>query len=112
MGAGTRSCTQWLQWKAEKNGEARALALEWVQGFLSAHNAYARQGGGAPVDSIVANPKMVATLMDGFCEKNSNSRIVNGAIDMAKGLGGASLNTSPAASANKPSPQTKPERDI
>lgn len=95
-GFGVRKCGEWEGWKTAKNGEARALTVEWVTGFLAGHNVYARNGNEA-ANSVVADPKTLATLLDSYCQKNPDGRIFAGAIDIARSLGGAKVMVSPTA---------------
>lgn len=95
-GLGTRKCTEWQEWKTAQNGEARAMTIEWANGFISGHNIYARIGK-EPANSVIADAKTLATLLDNYCQKNPESRIFNGVIDITQSLGGAKLNIAPKA---------------
>jgi hypothetical protein len=93
-GMGLRKCSEWRQWKETRNGEARAMALEWTQGFIAGHNVYTRSGTEA-VNSVVADVKVLLPLIDGFCEKNPESRILNVVIQITQSLGGAKVRLEP-----------------
>lgn len=112
-GSGTRSCTEWQAWKDEQKGEPRAMTIEWAQGFISGHNVYARVGS-EPVNSVVADSRTLATLLDTYCQKNPQSRVLNGVIEIAKSLGGAGINLTPKAPGAKPPAggKGKPEREV
>lgn len=110
-GMGVRKCTEWVEWKAANNGQARATTLEWAQGFIAGHNVYARIGrDNAP--SVVADAKILVTLLDSYCEKNPDQRIVAGIIGITQSLGGAKLNLTPKAPAQpNPRPDDKSPRE-
>lgn len=103
-GYGTRSCTDWLAWKNEASGESRAMGLVWAQGFITGHNIYApalKGGGGV----VVADNKVLLTLLDAYCQKAPNSRLLNGVIDITRSLGGTAVNLNqPGAPASAPRP--------
>jgi hypothetical protein len=106
-GMGTRKCSEWQQWKEGSNGEARATALEWAQGFIAAHNIYARSGT-EPASSVVADTKVLVPLLDAYCQKNPESRLFLGVIGITQSLGGAKINLTPKtpASPSAPMPST------
>jgi len=107
-GMGVRKCAEWQQWKEERNGEARAMALEWTQGFISGHNVYAGSGTG---NSVVADVKVLLPLIDSFCERNPDSRILNVVIQITRSLGGANVRADPkppAPTLNPNPPQRVP----
>lgn len=111
-GAGTRSCAEWQAWKNEQKGEPRALALEWAQGFISGHNVYARIGS-EPANSVVADSRTLATLLDNYCQKAPQGRLLNGVIEITKSLGGAGIELTPKAPAGKPGEgKGKREREV
>lgn len=101
-GMGIRKCSEWQQWKEAGNGEARATALEWAQGFIAGHNVYARSGT-APASSVVADSKVLIPLLDTYCQKNPESRIFLGVISITQSLGGARIKLSPPRS-GQPAP--------
>jgi|SRR5687768_3282053 len=105
-GMGLRKCAEWQEWKESRNGEARAMALEWAQGFIAGHNVYTRHNAEA-VTSIVADVKVLIPLMDNFCERNPDSRILSVVIQITQSLGGAKVRVEPRAPAQK-SPQKLP----
>jgi hypothetical protein len=102
-GMGIRKCSEWLQWKEGQNGEARALSLEWAQGFIAGHNIYARQANNVPASSVVADTKVLVPLLDTYCQKYPDNRLLNGVIEITKSLGGAGVNFAP-----KPAPKPAP----
>lgn len=111
-GMGVRKCSEWTAWKESNNGEARATTLEWAQGFIAGHNIYARVGTGmAP--SVVADTKILVTLLDSYCQKNPNERILNGVTEINQNLGGAKINLTPKAPPrpNMPRPDDKAPRE-
>jgi hypothetical protein len=95
-GMGIRKCAEWQQWKEDKQGEPRAMALEWTQGFIAGHNVYARSGTEAAA-SVVADTKVLIPLLDNYCQKNPDSRIFSAVIEITQSLGGAKVNLSPKA---------------
>jgi hypothetical protein len=101
-GMGVRKCSEWQQWKEAQNGEARALALEWAQGFIAGHNVYARSGN-QQANSVVASDKVLIPLLDIYCQKNPDTRILSGVIEITQSLGGTKINITP-----KPPPRTDP----
>lgn len=113
-GSGTRSCAEWQAWKEQQKGEPRALTIEWAQGFISGHNVYARAGS-EPANSVVADSRTLATLLDNYCQKNPQSRVLNGVIEITKSLGGAGVNLTPKApgAGGKPGGgKGKPESEV
>lgn len=105
-GLGIRKCSEWSEWKTQGNGEARATTAEWVQGFFSAHNLYAR------TNSVVADSKVLLPLLDAYCDKNPTQRIFNGAIEITQSLGGAKVNITPKSSTQEnPRPDNKGPRE-
>ena len=104
-GMGTRKCGEWQQWKAAGNTESRALALEWAQGFIAAHNIYARSGTTA-ASPVVASVSVLIPLLDSYCQKNPEERILSGVIEIMQSLGGAKVNVAPKAA---PAPNPRPE---
>lgn len=105
-GMGLRKCAEWQQWKETRNGEARAMALEWAQGFIAGHNVYTRSDADA-ASSVVADVKALIPLMDSFCERNPDSRILSVVIQITQSLGGAKVRVDPKAPAPK-TPQRVP----
>jgi len=101
-GIGIRKCAEWQQWKEDKSGEPRAMALEWTQGFIAGHNVYARNGSQA-ANSVVADTKVLIPLLDNYCQKNPESRILSGVVEITKSLGGAKINLSPQGQPSAPS---------
>jgi hypothetical protein len=104
-GMGVRKCAEWQQWKETRNGEARALVLEWTQGFIAGHNVYTRSGTEA-ANSVVADTKVLIPLIDSYCERNPESRIFSVVIQITQGLGGTKITVGPKA----PAPQY-PQRE-
>ena len=109
-GIGIRKCAEWMEWKEKQNGEARALALEWAQGFIAGHNVFARTGG-EPVNSVVADSKVLVPLLDSYCQKNPEARLLNGVIAITQSLGGAKLNITPKAPPKNQRPDAQPQRE-
>lgn len=102
-GFGTRKCSEWQEWKAAQNGEARAMAVEWAHGFIAGHNVYARNGN-EPANSVVADAKILAALLDNYCQKNPDGRILAGVIDITQSLGGAKISIAPKTQLPAPTP--------
>lgn len=111
-GMGIRKCSDWQQWKEARNTESRAMALEWTQGFIAGHNVYARTGSGA-ASAVVANVNVLIPLLDAYCQKNPEDRILSGVVEITKSLGGAKVNLAPKAAPppNQPNlPNPRPEQ--
>ena len=109
-GMGIRKCSEWQQWKETRNAESRAMVLEWAQGFIAGHNVYARTGNASPV---VAGANVLIPLLDGYCQKNPDDRILSGVIEITRNLGGAKVDLRPKAppAPNPPSlPNPRPEQ--
>ncbi|WP_371325109.1 hypothetical protein VX159_06220 [Dechloromonas sp. ZY10] len=100
-GLGIRKCVEWQQWKQQNNGEVRALALEWAAGFIAGHNVYGRNGG-EPVNSVVAESAVLATLLDSYCQKNPEQRILSGVMEITQSLGGMKTQVAPKKPASPP----------
>lgn len=110
-GMGVRKCTEWQKWKETQNGEARAMTLEWAQGFIAGHNVYASSRTQS-ANSVVADDKVLVPLLDIFCQKNPESRIFSGVIEITKSLGGAKINLTPSAPPRQnPQPDKKGEQE-
>jgi hypothetical protein len=101
-GMGVRKCSEWQQWKEAQKGEARASVLEWAQGFIAGHNVYAR-GGNQQANSVVASNEILIPLLDIYCQKNPDTRIFTGVIEIIQNLGGRKINITP-----KQPPRTDP----
>lgn len=106
-GPGSRPCSEWLDWKTNMKGEPRAMAIAWAQGFISAHNVYARNGA-EPASSVVAEATTLATLLDNYCQKTPDARLINGVADIVRSLGGASVNFAPRTAAPSPAKPIEP----
>jgi hypothetical protein len=104
-GMGIRKSSEWQQWKAAGNAESRAMALEWAQGFIAGHNVYARTGTAA-ASPVVASVSVLIPLLDSYCQKNPEERILSGVIGITTSLGGAKVNVTPKAA---PAPNPRPE---
>ncbi|NJD35054.1 MAG: hypothetical protein FIA96_09525 [Betaproteobacteria bacterium] len=102
-GMGVRKCSEWQQWKTAGNTESRAMALEWAQGFIAGHNVYGRTGTASPV---VVSVSVLIPLLDSYCQKNPEERIVSGVIEITRNLGGAKVDLAPKAA---PAPNPRPE---
>jgi hypothetical protein len=102
-GMGVRKCSEWMEWKETRNGEARATALEWAQGFIAGHNIYARGAS-----SVVANANVLVPLFDAYCQKHPENRLFLGVIEITHSLGGARINLSPGTPPAPAMPQPKP----
>lgn len=102
-GMGVRKCSEWQQWKEANNGEARATALEWAQGFIAGHNIYARSGN-EPASSVVADSKVLVPLLDAYCQKHPDERLFQGVVGITQSLGGAKVNMEPKSPAAPSSP--------
>ena len=110
-GMGVRQCSEWTQWKDENKGEVRALTLEWAQGFMAGHNVYARVGN-QQVNSVVADLKVLSPLIDAYCQRNPQARVLAAVIEITQGLGGAKVNLAPKAPpAKDPQPDKGRERE-
>lgn len=106
-GMGIRKCSEWSSWKTAQNGEARAMTVEWAQGFIAGHNVYARSNEAQ--NSVVADAKTLATLLDNYCQKNPEERILSGVLDITQSLGGAKINLAPKTPAQ---PQLAPKPQV
>lgn len=108
-GMGIRKCSEWQQWKESRNAESRAMVLEWAQGFISGHNVYARTGTDA-ASAVVANVSVLIPLLDSYCQKNPDERILSGVIEITRSLGGARVNLAPKAPPSTPPANPRPEQ--
>ena len=99
-GMGIRKCAEWLQWKESRNGEARAMTLEWAQGFIAGHNVYIRSGA----SPVIADSKVLLPLIDNYCGKNPEAPILSVIIQITQSLGGTKILVEPKAP-TPPSPQ-------
>ncbi|MDZ4255118.1 MAG: hypothetical protein U1A72_21310 [Sulfuritalea sp.] len=108
-GMGIRKCSDWQQWKQARNTESRAMALEWAQGFIAGHNVYARTSSGA-ASPVVANVNVLIPLLDAYCQKNPEDRILSGVVEITKSLGGAKVKLAPKAAPRPNLPNPRPEQ--
>jgi hypothetical protein len=108
-GMGLRKCSEWQQWKETRNGEGRAMVLEWTQGFIAGHNVYSRARAGG--NSVVADAKVLLPLIDSFCEKNPDSRILSVVIQITHSLGGENVQLHPEAPAQALPQRVPPASD-
>lgn len=102
-GSGTMRCSEWTAWKAEGKAEQRGAALQWVFGFVAGHNVYSLRGQRSP-SSLNPQVSTLETLLDGHCELNPTSRLVEAAVAMVTGLGGASTSIKPPGAKPRPLP--------
>jgi hypothetical protein len=109
-GMGLRKCAEWQQWKETRNGEARAMALEWAQGFIAGHNVYTRNDADA-AGAVTADVKVLIPLIDSFCERNPESRILSVVIQITQNLGGAKVRVEPKAATPKTPQRSPPPAD-
>ena len=85
------------------------MTLEWAQGFIAGHNVYARSGAEA-ANSIIADAKVLIPLLDSYCQKHPENRILSGVIEITQSLGGAKINVTPKVPPPRnPPPQNKGE---
>ena len=109
-GLGIRKCAEWQQWKQQNNGEVRAMALEWATGFIAGHNVYGRNGN-EPANSVVAESTVLATLLDSYCQKHPDNRILSGVIDINQSLGGVKTQVAPKKPTAPPAGENKAPRE-
>lgn len=102
-GLGTARCSEWTAWKTEGNAERRATALQWVFGFVGGHNIYSLSAHRNPT-SLNPQANTLETLIDGHCDVNPSSRLVEAAVATITGLGGASTSIKPPAAKGRPLP--------
>ena len=92
-GMGARSCADWNGWKEARDAQPRALALEWTQGFIAGHNVYARPR--PPATTVYADTKVLLPLIDAYCQKNPEMRLISVVIEITRNLGGTSVQIKP-----------------
>ena len=108
-GMGVRKCSEWLQWKEAGNAESRAMTLEWARGFMAGHNVYARSASGAATP-VVAGVGVMIPLLDAFCKKNPDERILAGVVEITRELGGVKVDLAPKPTAPT-MPTPAPQKD-
>lgn len=87
------------------------MVLEWAQGFISGHNVYARAGT-ETASPVIANASVLIPLLDSYCQKNSEDRILSGVIEITQSLGGAKVNLAPKTPPlQNPRPESKGKLD-
>jgi len=104
-GMGIQRCSTWTGWKIAKSGELRALTLEWSNGFIAGHNIYSAATNDSQ-SSVVVDAKVLTALLDSFCEKYPEQRILNGVADIVQSLGGAKINVAPKSSSTPGAPES------
>ncbi|WP_176481650.1 hypothetical protein [Pseudomonas sp. HAR-UPW-AIA-41] len=82
-GAGAGSCGEWVEERRENTYHA---TLHWIQGFLSAYNAYVYSGTNPDGVFGGADYKAIAVWMDNYCQKNPLSTPYTGAELLIKEL--------------------------
>lgn len=87
-GLGVRTCAEWNRWKESRNGEARALMVEWTQGFLAGHNVFARLGWQGAA-AVTASSGVILAILDARCQASPDARLLEVVVQLAGGLGGA-----------------------
>ena len=98
-GVGTRKCADWQKWKEESNGELRAMAIEWTQGFIAGHNVYSRSGAS---NAVVADAKVLIPLFDNYCQRNPEMRLLNVVMEITQSLGGSKVFIQPKQAPQAP----------
>lgn len=93
-GLGLQSCATWASWKLSKSGELRAMTIEWAHGFIAGHNIYSAVTNDSQ-NSVVVDSKILTALLDSFCEKYPEQRVLNAVADIVQSLGGAKINVAP-----------------
>lgn len=62
--------------------------------------------------SVVADTKILVTLIDSYCQRNPTQRIVNGIIEINQSLGGAKVDMMPKTTQpTPPRPDDKTARE-
>jgi hypothetical protein len=107
-GMGVRKCAEWQQWKESRNGELRAMTMEWAQGFIAGHNVYAR--GGETSNAVVADPKILIPLFDNYCQRDPEMRLLAVIMEITQSLGGSKVTIKPKQ-ALPPMPGGTPDRN-
>ena len=107
-GMGIRKCSEWQHWKESGNTEARAMVLEWAQGFISGHNVYARAGT-ETASPVIANASVLVPLLDSYCQKKPEDRILSGVVEITQSLGGAKVNLAPKTLLPPPPQNPRPD---
>lgn len=87
-GVGVRKCAEWNRWKESRNGEARALMVDWTQGFLAGHNVFARLGWQGAA-AVTASSGVILAMLDARCQASPDARLLEVVVQLAGGLGGA-----------------------
>lgn len=108
-GLGTMRCSEWNAWKAEGKAAQRGTALQWIFGFIAGHNVYSLRGQRSP-SSLNPRTSTLETLIDGHCELNPSARLVEAAVAMVTGLGGAGNSIKPPAAKVPPLPSAPAPR--
>jgi hypothetical protein len=102
-GIGVQACSNWNAWKAAKNGELRAMALEWSFGMIAGHNVYSPTTSENPA-SVVVDSKVLTALLDSFCEKYPEQRLLSAVLDIVQSLGGAKMSAAPKTQGGQATP--------
>lgn len=78
IGAGLRSCGQYVE--ESKNQNASAVYISWTQGFLSAFNLALSHNGKAFVE--LPDPQSIKLYLDNYCQANPLKRPIDGSIHL------------------------------
>jgi hypothetical protein len=80
LGAGTVSCGQWLEYRAERSAEGEE---QWVYGFLSGSKYYTDEAKTRRIDAAAIN-----AFVDGYCRNNPLHPVFLAAAALVQEAGG------------------------
>ena len=76
-GAGASSCGEWVEERKQDN-KGFLITLSWIQGFISAYNAYIYSGKNPNGVFGSADSKAIMVWMDNYCQQNPLSNPYEG----------------------------------
>jgi hypothetical protein len=101
---GMASCGDWYSARRGEGKYSWQADISWFQGFISAHNLYARN----PTNrQILAEPNDVALWVDTYCQKNPTQTVVHAASAYAVAHGGQPAFPQPAFREQSIAPASK-----
>jgi hypothetical protein len=88
IGTGTLSCGKWLEARERRNELQTDLYVQWIWGYLAAHDYY-RAPGASLINSRMPDQATVTAFVNQFCRDNPLTFVVDASAELVQELGGA-----------------------
>src|SRR4051812_2257287 len=82
VGVGARSCGQYLEARASRDGVYEIATLHWVQGFLSGMNTYRALAPRNSTKLTLPAYQSISAFIDKYCRENPLKAVSDGAYDL------------------------------